>query len=360
MKINRDNYEAYFIDYIEGNLNENLVDDFLEFLQQNPDLKEELSLFQSVSLEPEEIQFNKKEELYKNKFDLEDHFNHASVAFLEGDLNKGEKEKFEGYLNSHPEKQKEFQIFQKTKLHPDLSKTFNKKGSLYHHSVGKSVVIWSVRIAAVLILALTFYVLANQYSGNKIETPELASNENELPQNEPQKKELTKKIEQEVVTPEKEVQKPEVKPENKSTKPQIAKPIQKSTKSIRENSKGRMIETDVANNRTPLEPLKPISGLMASLDVEYPQATLKTNYIASPEEPAYQEEERYFADVVIEKTGLDKLSFNKIAKTGLNIVSTISKEKLSYETNNSGKVTEINYDSRLLAFSIPTKGQLKE
>ena len=44
MKINRNNYEAFFIDYLEGNLDEKMVDDFIEFLQQNPDLKEELSV----------------------------------------------------------------------------------------------------------------------------------------------------------------------------------------------------------------------------------------------------------------------------------------------------------------------------
>ncbi len=98
MKINRDNYEAYFIDYLEGNLDEKLVDDFLEFLQQNPDLKEELAMFKSVSLEPEEIKFNKKELLYKNKFDSEDVFNNTSVAFMEGDLTDGEKEQFAKYL----------------------------------------------------------------------------------------------------------------------------------------------------------------------------------------------------------------------------------------------------------------------
>jgi hypothetical protein len=50
MKITRENYEPYFLDYLEGNLDENLVDDFMEFLQQNPDLKNELEMYESITI----------------------------------------------------------------------------------------------------------------------------------------------------------------------------------------------------------------------------------------------------------------------------------------------------------------------
>ena len=56
-----------------------------------------------------------------------------------------------------------------------------------------------------------------------------------------------------------------------------------------------------------------------------------------------------------EKTGLDKFRFNRITKAGLNLVSNISNDKFKYETNNEGEITEYNYDSRLVAFSIPAK-----
>ena len=107
MKINRNNYEAFFIDYLEGNLDERLVDDFIEFLQQNPDLKEELSLFEPISIGHEEITFNKKELLFKEKYDAENVFNQAAVASVEGDISAMEKIEFENYLSAHPEKQKE-------------------------------------------------------------------------------------------------------------------------------------------------------------------------------------------------------------------------------------------------------------
>ena len=72
MKITRDNYELYFLDYIEGNLDDNLVDIFIEFLQENPDLKEELQLAGSINIKPESIVFKGKENLYKEKYDLKE------------------------------------------------------------------------------------------------------------------------------------------------------------------------------------------------------------------------------------------------------------------------------------------------
>ena len=127
MKINRNNYEAFFIDYLEGNLDEKMVDDFIEFLQQNPDLKEELSLFETVSVEQEEITFNKKELLLKEKFDVEKVFNEAAIAIVEGEISSSEKTEFENYLSTHPEKQKEAELFSYTKLHPDQSIVFSHK-----------------------------------------------------------------------------------------------------------------------------------------------------------------------------------------------------------------------------------------
>ena len=352
MKINRNNYEVYFINYIEGNLDEKLVDDFLEFLQQNPDLKEELLLFQSVSLEPEEIQFNKKEKLYKNKFDLENHFNQASVALLEGDLTNDEKAEFENYLNSHPDKKKEFQLLEKTKLQPDLSIKFSKKNSLYHRPAGRSLIMWSVRIAAVLVLAFTFFVLANRYTNNQLKESQVADVEKKVPQ-----KGTSEETQQQIVAPEKEVQKKEIESENKPTEPKEIKLVQNNTDNQHENFNEPVNEPDIVIERTSVEPLEPISRLSASLEINRSHAALKTIQYTIPEKPVYQDEERYLADVIKEKTGINKLSFNKIAKAGLNIVSGISKEKLTYETDESGKVTEINYDSRLFAFSIPTKNE---
>lgn len=350
MKINRNNYETFFIDYLEGNLDEKLVDDFIEFLQQNPDLKEELSLFENVSIGQEEVTFNKKELLFKEKYDAENEFNRAAISRLEGEISASEKTEFEKYLLSHPEKQKEAELFSLTKLQPDESIIFSRKNKLYRRSAGKTILMWTTRAAAVIIVALTVYTFIDK-SSNKI----IPENQVAVIENEPEKKVNPTEIKEvpaknNKVEEQKNLKKDTEKPAVKNEKPKA-----NETKIIRENSHGRLINDDLALVRIS-EEIPELPSLTASLTTV---SALKIDLIqVNIKVPDYNEpifEERLFVDIVKEKTGVDKLSFNKIVKSGLSLVASLSKEKFNYETDNAGKVTEVSFDSRLLAFSIPTR-----
>ena len=350
MKINRNNYEAFFIDYLEGNLDEKLVDDFIEFLQQNGDLKEELSLFETVSIGQEEMTFSKKELLLKEKYDIESEFNQAAVARLEGDISEFEKTGFENYLTAHPEQQKEAKLFDKTKLQPDKSLVFSKKKKLFRYSAGRTVLLWASRMAAILIVALTVYIFIENTSNNSIPENQLASveKEPEKKDNAPAAKELPEKSDKQEEP--KNMKEETVKPAIKKNGP---KPNQ--TKIIRQKSQGRLIYDDLASLRMDVETPVLLNTLTASFSVQLHEAELAPVNLALPvyKEPDF--EERLLVDVVKEKTGFERISLNKIAKAGLSLVANLSNEKLNYETNNEGQVTEINFDSRLLAFSIPTR-----
>jgi len=348
MKITRDNYEEYFLDYLEGNLDKNLVDDFIDFLRQNPDLKAELEMVAPVKIEMENFNFKGKEKLYKEKYDLETEFNLASVARLEGDLSEKDIEEFENYLSKHPEKQKEAVLFEKTRLKTDESIVFQKKRKLYHHSAGKTILLWSTRIAAVLVLAFMVYSLADILSTqNGVSENQVAVSE----------KKTNKEPAEPIIIPEKTEKKEVSLPIDKK----VAEPVKKAqpkaepVKSLRETTKGRMDHEKIAEVRIPVEIPEKLSGLNASLSIQKPELTLAQMNITLPETPVENYEERLLADVVKEKTGIGNLSLNKVAKAGLNLVSNVSGEKFSFDTNTNGQITELNYDSRLLAFSIPTK-----
>jgi hypothetical protein len=347
MKITRDNYEEHFLDYLEGNLDENMVNDFIDFLRQNPDLKKELEMAGEVKLELENISFGSKEKLYKEKFDLESEFNRAAVARLEGDFQENGKAEFEKYLSKHPEKQKEAARFEKTRLKADKTIVFRKKKKLYHYSVGRTILLWSTRIAAVLVLAFMVYRVADNISDQKI-----------VPENQVAISE--KKTNEEPEEPTVIQEKPEKKEDTVPVNKKVAEPIKKAepkaepAKSLRETTKGRMDHERIAEAKVPVEIPKKLSGLNASLSIQEPELALAQIKITIPETPAEMQEERLLADVVKEKTGIGNLSLNKVAKAGLNLVSNVSNEKFNFETNSNGQITELNYDSRLLAFSIPT------
>ncbi len=344
MKINRDNYEAFFIDYLDGNLGENLVDEFLEFLQINPDLKAELHLVQSVSLKPEKVLFTKKELLMKEKYDLDEIFEETAVALLEGDISAEEKVEFERYLSTHPENQKQIGLFAKTKLIPDETIVFSKKSKLYHRTLGRTVFLWSARAAAVLLLALAVYWFMDETQNPLIPENKIAQVENENGKDKaiaPVETEIAEKVSREssAMTP---------------IKPLLAKRVEFEKPGSENNIQNLPIESRLSN-RASVEIPDKMDRLTASLDVSQTKATLETMYITVPNISEKDAEERLLADIVIEKTGLDKLSLNNIAKAGLNLVSNITRDKFQYETNGEGKITTVNLDTRLLAFTIPVK-----
>jgi len=344
MEITRENYEAYFIDYLEGRLDERLVDSFIEFIRLNPDLKEELDLFESVSAKPEKISFNKKEALYKEKYDSKQEFDNAAVAKLEGDISNEEKFEFEMYLAEHPEKKKEAALFAQTKLVANKSITFSKKNTLYRKSRGKVFLLWSGRVAAILILAFAVFTLFNKISDesplDNLVVKAEDTKDNKATKSTPEiKTETLEKKKKEPIKPRKVTPKPAVKK---------ATPEKKTNKSIRETSKGRMEHDDLAVVRIQIEVPDELKAIAASINVYTPKAKMATMYISYPEE--YYDDEWLLAHQV-----KGKFSLRSISKAGLNLVSSISKSNFTYQTSEDGTVTEYKYDSRLLAFSLPAK-----
>lgn len=345
MKINRNNYESFFIDYLEGNLDERLVDDFIEFLTNNPDLKEELAMFSPVAVEPADLEFGKKELLYKERFDLESEFDKAAVANLEGDLNPSEKAEFENYITNHPGKKHDLELFGKTRMIADESVVFQKKSKLYRTTTLKTIFYWSGRVAAVLAIALLVYFFADQNKKTNVENSSVAVIEDNKTSEKltsatkiPDENEKLRQL----ATADETIS---LKPIGKTAKI----PVNKAEENAHKNQESFEELVKAENEPVLFAQLSPVS---ATIEPELPETTLQTMYITIPQ--AESLEERFLVDVVKEKTAFEKINFNKVTKAGLNLLAGISKEKFSYQTDEAGKVTEIFYDSRLLAFTIPT------
>jgi len=131
--ITRHNYEAFFIDYIEGNLNFSRKKEFYSFLESNPDIKEELQSWEEVKINPEKnIEFPEKNTLKKTHsvFPKESPFEELCIAKTEGDLTIKEASLFDQYIKEEPEKAKLYNLYKKTKLTPDKSIVFPEKEKL--------------------------------------------------------------------------------------------------------------------------------------------------------------------------------------------------------------------------------------
>ena len=132
-KITRHNYEAFFIDYLEGNLTSSKKNELMSFLDSNPDIKEELQSWEEVKIIPDtNIQFAEKNTLKKDHspFPEESPFEELCIAKAEGDLTKSEAALFDQYIKDEPEKAKIYNHYTKTKLTPDESIVFPEKEKL--------------------------------------------------------------------------------------------------------------------------------------------------------------------------------------------------------------------------------------
>ncbi len=87
--ITRDNYEIYFVDYLEGNLSDSQVDMVELFLKNNPDLAEELALFSRNEVEDnQKMEFGYlKKQFLINSSNEEEYF----IGAIEKQLTKEEE-----------------------------------------------------------------------------------------------------------------------------------------------------------------------------------------------------------------------------------------------------------------------------
>ncbi len=129
MKINKNNYPAYFLDFHEGTLTPNEVAEVLLFVEQHPELKEELERFENVTLEDyATITFENKADLKKEitSSNKEEYF----IRAVERTLNSIETTLLENYIKQHPQYLIDFNLYQKTKLLADTSIVFENKEAL--------------------------------------------------------------------------------------------------------------------------------------------------------------------------------------------------------------------------------------
>jgi len=117
MKINRTNYEIWFIDYADGKLSVEEKKELFQFLNLHPDLKEEFEGFENLKLEEDSSVFENKESLKKStltitKKNCEEYF----IAYHENLLSAADKKAVELFVNNYPDVKKDFDAFGKTYL----------------------------------------------------------------------------------------------------------------------------------------------------------------------------------------------------------------------------------------------------
>ena len=192
MNINRHNYEAFFLLYVDKELSaadRQVVD---VFVKENPDLQIELILLQDTVIKADDVVLDKKDWLYREEdiTALQENL----LLYADEELTTTDKKAVESLLLIDKTAQREWNILQQIKLRPDMTVFFADKQSLYKKEDGKVVGItwWRVAAAAVL-LGFGFWVGVAVYKNNFAVKPNSA---------ELVKVEIIKKKQTNLITPE--------------------------------------------------------------------------------------------------------------------------------------------------------------
>lgn len=165
MNINRNNYETWVIDYFDGKLDPVQTAELLYFLSQNPDLEYEFNGYENLNLPADELKFTGKEGLKKSFSDIpsitDDNFEEFCIAETEGDLDEKSHSRLFQYLEKYPHKNRELELYKKTKLTADKSIVFPGLNKLKRYRLVPSGTVQKlfyagIAAAILMIVFLTF------------------------------------------------------------------------------------------------------------------------------------------------------------------------------------------------------------
>lgn len=180
--ITLENYEAYLLDYMEGNLSKQDVALLQQFVVLHPELNIDLSELELVELDVTNETFENKNNLKKEIAPLvtDEDF----VNYIENNLSAAEKNKIDTLASQHPSVKRDLNLFQKTILQPELNIVFENKSDLKK----ESKVIWlfsrqTLSMAAALLLLVTFVFMFRFFNvennnGQELSEVKVLNNEN--------------------------------------------------------------------------------------------------------------------------------------------------------------------------------------
>lgn len=161
MKIDRTNYEMWLIDYLDGNLSNDQLLVLRKFLEENPDIDQELNSFEEVRTTPDNKKYPNRNLLKKSPSEItEEQFNHLCVAWLEDDLSEKQSAELLEIAAVNTSYQRSFNLIKNLKLKPEIIR-YPGKNKLIKKSPGlvsaRQIIITGLSIAAtVAILVIAF------------------------------------------------------------------------------------------------------------------------------------------------------------------------------------------------------------
>jgi len=184
MKIDRHNYEEFFLLYIDNELTVDQKKQVEAFVSAHPELEEEFVMLQQSRLVADDsIVFDGKESLMKELSEVNmANYEEWLLLYVDNELTSEQRSLVEKFCAAHPRVKDELALFQQTKLEPQEI-VFADKASLYKKEEKVRVISmswWRIAVAAILILAAGFGTF-RMINNNKIKVNDTASETKGVP-----------------------------------------------------------------------------------------------------------------------------------------------------------------------------------
>ena len=168
MKINKDNYEAFLVDYWENKLDERQHAELELFLDDHPEIRQEMEGAMSVVLPKEPVVFHDKDCLHSSKIN-QNELSEAEmllIAELESELTEAQAIRLAELKKSDSKLVEQARLFALTKLKPDFAIRYPNKSQIRKKTT-PIIPMWVYSsAAAVLIVAVAIFSLMSPTDNN--------------------------------------------------------------------------------------------------------------------------------------------------------------------------------------------------
>ncbi len=358
--ITRNNYEEFFLDYIEGEIGAQDKEALEAFLVQHPDLKQELNEMMGLDFTCNATPIETESALLK-AIPFQENFDDFCIAHLEGDLDTYEKEAFERYMASRPEKKNDFSLYAKTKVVANSAIIFANKKELKKKN---KAILFRQFVFTTLATAASIAILFS------IWTTEIENNPTDF-----KKEQVSQNTSMQIATPDSIKKKI---PQNIKTRksPANNKKIEKKDKTSKSIIRGkiqnkRIIKTDALPIRAEVKTKESIDKLVIK-QLLADNKTLAIKNISLPETKIEIVEKTSLTNQ--QNTGLamlglswkaskaekdvkDKSTLLKIASYGVNQIGKLAGKKINLEKKYDPKTdkTRVAFNTLGIGFSTPVK-----
>ncbi len=164
MNLDRNNYEEFFLLYVDNELTDMEKREVETFCIENTDLREELAMLQASKIQPEtSLFFEDKYGLLKrtteNSIDPAGESEELFLLYIDQELDEAGRKSVEKITAMDPSLEKDLQILQQTLLEPDHSVVFKGKEILFRKKETRRFVMLPRLAAAALLLFVAGYFL---------------------------------------------------------------------------------------------------------------------------------------------------------------------------------------------------------